>query len=372
MKSIGPLQRYRLDLESGLISEDASQAELVCQLEELYERIVQDEPTGSGAVTRLLRRVRGDEKQGGDIRGLYIWGGVGRGKTYLMDLFYESLPGDSKMRTHFHRFMQRVHGDLAVLQGQKNPLEKVAEKISAQSRVLCFDEFFVRDIGDAMILAGLLEALFARAVILVATSNIEPDCLYEDGLQRQRFLPAIQLIKQHTQTVEIAAGVDYRLRSLTQATLYHCPIAADTESKLLEFFYELAPDRSLAREGAQIEILDRPIATRYFADDVVWFDFGQICEGARSAFDYVELAKMYHAVILAAVPQMDDGANDSARRFISLVDELYDRRVKLIIAADVPIAGLYTGTKLQFEFERTESRLIEMQSQDYLSDQHLA
>ena len=372
MKSIGPLQRYQHDLQSGLISADAAQAELVRQLQALYERIVRDELPGASLMARLLQRIRGNERQRKSIRGLYIWGGVGRGKTYLMDVFFESLPGDSKMRTHFHRFMQRVHGDLAALQGQKNPLERVADKIAAQSRVLCFDEFFVRDIGDAMILSGLLEALFERDVILVATSNIEPDRLYEDGLQRQRFLPAIHLIKQHTQAVEIASGVDYRLRSLTQATLYHCPIAADTESKLLECFYELAPDRSLAREGSRIEILDRPIATRYFADDVVWFDFKQICEGARSAFDYVELAKLYHAVILSAVPQMDDGANDSARRFISLVDELYDRRVKLIIAAQVPIAELYTGSKLQFEFERTESRLIEMQSQDYLSDQHLA
>ncbi len=372
MKSKGPLQRYQLDLESGVISEDAAQAALVQRLQELYEQLVVAEQGSTGLLRRLLQRIRSGENRADRIRGLYIWGGVGRGKTYLMDVFFESLPGDSKMRTHFHRFMQRVQSDLIALQGEKNPLDKVAEKIASQSRVLCFDEFFVRDIGDAMILSGLLEALFEREVVLIATSNIEPDRLYEDGLQRQRFLPAIQLIKQHTQTFEVSGGVDYRLRSLTQATLYHCPITVDTESKLLECFYELAPDRSLAREGAQIEILDRRIATRYCADDVVWFEFGQICEGARSAFDYVELAKMYHAVVLSAVPQLGEATNDSARRFISLVDELYDRKVKLIIAADVPLAELYTGDKLKFEFERTESRLIEMQSQDYLSDQHLA
>lgn len=371
MKSMSPLQRYHHDLESKAISADDSQAALVSQLQQLYEEIVQAEPN-AGITTRLLQRFRGQEGRSDGIQGLYIWGGVGRGKTYLMDIFFESLPGESKMRTHFHRFMQRVHGELAALQGQKNPLDKVAEKIAAESRVLCFDEFFVRDIGDAMILGGLLEALFERDVILIATSNIEPERLYEDGLQRQRFVPAIELIQKNTRTIEIGDGVDYRLRSLTQATLYHSPMSADTEPKLLEYFFELAPDRALAREGEDIDILGRRITTRYNADDVVWFAFDQICEGARSAFDYVELAKMYHAVILSAVPQMNEATNDSARRFISLVDELYDRRVKLIIAADVPIAELYTGNKLQFEFERTESRLIEMQSQDYLSVQHLA
>ena len=318
-----------------------------------------------------MRRLFPGKRDDSPVQGLYIWGGVGRGKTYLMDLFFDSLPGESKMRTHFHRFMQRVHRDLVSLQGQKNPLQQVAEQIAKESRVLCFDEFFVRDIGDAMILAGLMEALFKRQVILVATSNIAPDRLYEDGLQRQRFLPAIELIKAHTKTVAIPSGTDYRLRSLAQATLYHCPITADTEARLRTFFYELTPDRQV-HEDAESEILERRIGTKFCSKDVVWFDFEQICEGARSAFDYVEIAKIYHAVILSGVPQMREDASDSARRFISLVDELYDRRVKLVIAAEVPIAELYRGEKLSFEFERTESRLIEMQSEDYLGDQHLA
>ncbi|MEX0963607.1 MAG: cell division protein ZapE [Pseudohongiellaceae bacterium] len=369
---MGPLQRYQRDLESGTICADEAQAELVRKLQNLHEQIVLNQASGNGPWAWLRQRVLGEEKAGDSIKGLYIWGGVGRGKTYLMDLFFESLPGEAKMRTHFHRFMHRVHNDLAALQGQKNPLQQVADKIADQARVLCFDEFFVRDIGDAMILAGLLDALFERRVTLVTTSNIAPDRLYEDGLQRQRFLPAIELIKKHTMTVAVANGVDYRLRSLSQATLYHCPITRATEPKLLQCFHELAPERSKILEKAEIEILERRIATRYCSKDVVWFDFEQICEGARSAFDYVELARIYHAVILGAVPQMREQANDSARRFISLVDELYDRRVKLIIAAEVPIAQLYTGDKLRFEFERTQSRLIEMQSQDYLSDQHLA
>ena len=351
---------------------DAAQQSLVVHLQDLYERIIETESNGSGALGRLKQRLFVSGQSAGQIQGLYIWGGVGRGKTYLMDVFFDSLPGESKMRTHFHRFMQRVHRDLASLQGQKNPLEKVADQIARESRVLCFDEFFVRDIGDAMILAGLLEALFQRQVILIATSNIEPDRLYEDGLQRQRFLPAIALIKEHTQTIEIQSGVDYRLRSLTQATLYHCPISEGTEAKLMACFHELAPDYSQVHKDAEIEILERRIGTLYCCEDVVWFSFEQICEGARSAFDYVELAKIYHAVILSGVPQMQESTSDSARRFISLVDELYDRRVKLVIAAEVPIAQLYTGEALRFEFERTQSRLIEMQSQAYLGDQHLA
>tara|TARA_B110000858_G_scaffold83014_2_gene96200 strand:- start:179 stop:1288 length:1110 start_codon:yes stop_codon:yes gene_type:complete len=369
---MGPLQRYQLDLESGAITADAAQQALVGHLQNLYERIIRAEPLGSGPLGRLKHRLFASEQSTDPIQGLYIWGGVGRGKTYLMDVFFESLPSESKMRTHFHRFMQRVHRDLVTLQGQKNPLEKVADQIARESRVLCFDEFFVRDIGDAMILASLLEALFKRKVILITTSNIEPDGLYEDGLQRQRFLPAIELIKEHTQNIEIQSGVDYRLRSLTQATLYHCPITEDTEAKLMACFYELAPETSQVHKDVEIEILERRIGARYCCEDVVWFDFEQICEGARSAFDYVELAKIYHAVILSGVPQMQEAASDSARRFISLLDELYDRRVKLVIAAEVPIAELYTGEKLQFEFERTESRLIEMQSEAYLGDQHLA
>ena len=369
---MGPLQRYQFDLESNAITADAAQRDLVDHLQNVYDRVIRAESVDSGPLGWLKQRLFADEPSASPIKGLYLWGGVGRGKTYLMDVFFESLPGESKMRTHFHRFMQRVHRDLASIQGQKNPLEHVADRIAAESRVLCFDEFFVRDIGDAMILAGLLEALFRRQVILIATSNIEPDCLYQDGLQRQRFLPAIALIREHTEIVEIQGGVDYRLRSLTQATLYHCPISVDTEAKLMVCFNDLTSERSQVHKGPEIEILERRIGTQYCSKDVVWFAFEQICQGARSAFDYVELARIYHTVILSGVPQMQENASDSARRFISLVDELYDRRVKLIISAEVSIAELYIGEKLRFEFERTESRLIEMQSESYLGDQHLA
>ncbi len=367
---MGPLQRYQLDLENGLVSADEAQFSLVRQLQELFEQVTQNQ-NRVRLHTRLWNRLFARDSFKPNIRGLYIWGGVGRGKTYLMDVFYECLPGKGKLRTHFHRFMQRAHRDLTVLQGHKNPLELVAERIAREVSILCFDEFSVRDIGDAMILAGLLDALFERRVILIATSNTAPDLLYEGGLQRQRFLPAIQLIRENMQTIEIQHGVDYRLRSLTQATLYHCPVTEASDSLLLSCFCQLVPDPAKIRKNESIEILERSIDSRYCTDDVVWFGFGQICEGPRSVFDYVELAKMYHAVILADVPQMNEQFGDSAKRFISLVDELYDCRVKLIISAEAPISALYTGEKLSFEFERTRSRLIEMQSEQYLRGQHL-
>lgn len=372
LTTMNPQQRYDQDLKNKLIIADEAQLQLVSRLQALFDELLAREQKSRFSIFDSLQSLRGVDNNGAAIQGLYLWGGVGRGKTYLMDLFYDCLPLKKKWRTHFHRFMQRVHGDLARLQGEKNPLELIADSIASEAKVLCFDEFFVQDIGDAMILAGLLEALMQRGVILVATSNITPDRLYENGLQRDRFLPAIELLKKHTQIVEIQTGVDYRLRSLSQATLYHYPVVEATEQLLLDCFFELAPDKQEVREGECIELLDRKLQTRYCADDVVWFEFEQLCDGPRSAFDYVELAKMYHAVLLSAVPQLDEGRNDSARRFISLVDELYDRRVKLIIAADAPIKSLYQGQKLGFEFERTRSRLLEMQSQEYLGFQHRA
>lgn len=370
---MNPGQRYHQDLQENRIIADEAQLHVVNSLQVLFDELLANEQDSGFSVARLRRWGRkwsGSGESAGLAQGLYLWGGVGRGKTYLMDLFYDCLEGEKKLRTHFHRFMQRVHGELARAQGEKNPLELIAGKIASEAKVLCFDEFFVQDIGDAMILAGLLDALMRRGVVLVATSNLPPERLYENGLQRDRFLPAIELIKQHTRIIEIEAGVDYRLRSLSQATLYHYPIMETTEQLLQDCFFELAPDKLEVKKGESIELLDRQLQTRYCADDVVWFDFEQLCDGPRSAFDYVELAKMYHAVLLSAVPQLGEDSNDSARRFISLVDELYDRRVKLIMAAEAPIQSLYQGQKLAFEFERTRSRLLEMQSREYLGYAH--
>lgn len=364
-----PTEKYQQDLAAGKISADAEQRRIIGQLEQLYLALEQGQARPGGllaGVRRLWRQQKGTES----VRGMYLWGGVGRGKTYLMDVFYESLQTTPRMRTHFHRFMQSVHQGLGRYQGQKNPLQRIADDIAGQARVLCFDEFFVLDIGDAMILAGLLEALFERELVLVTTSNIYPDGLYENGLQRERFLPAIALIKAHCNVLEIAQGTDYRLRSLTQARLYHSPITGETDAILQESFTRVAPDTSDLQSDCRIEILGREIPVRQCAGDVAWFDYAVLCDSPRSAFDYVEISRLFHAIIISDVPALTDRQNDQARRFINLVDALYDHQVKLIISAQVPLDALYSGESLAFEFERTHSRLVEMQSEEYLGSGH--
>lgn len=300
--------------------------------------------------------------------GLYFWGGVGRGKTYLVDTFYDCLPFDDKMRIHFHRFMQRVHAELKQLEGEKNPLELVAERLRAEVSVICFDEFFVTDIADAMILGGLMEALFARGVSLVATSNIVPSKLYENGLQRQRFLPAIALLERYTEVVNVDAGVDYRLRTLQQAELYHYPLDEAANESLRSSFEQLVTEPG--KHWERIEINGRYITCRCLANAVAWFDFAELCDGPRSQNDYIELAREFHTVLLSGVPVLGVANDDAARRFVNLIDEFYDRGVKLVIAAERPLLELYQGGRLEFEFQRTVSRLQEMQSLDYLTQEH--
>jgi cell division protein ZapE len=266
--------------------------------------------------------------------------------------------------------MHEVHGRLKDHGFIENPLDQVAADIALNTRVLCFDEFFVSDIGDAMILAGLLEGLFKRGITLVATSNSRPDDLYKDGLQRQRFLPAITLLNEYTDVVNMDGGIDYRLRLLQKAGTYLYPNDAVAAERLDYFFDESA---SLQVEtDACLDINGRPIRARRCAKGVAWFRFGDICDGPRSQADYIEIARWYPSVIISGVPQFDAKRDDQARRFISLVDEFYDRRVKLILSADVDVQDLYAGKRLSFEFERTVSRLIEMQSTEYLALPHLA
>jgi len=360
-----PLQCYRQDLQRPGFVADEAQSQAVVLLQDLYERLIERDSRGVGWGGQL-RRFFGAQRE--PECGLYFWGGVGRGKTYLVDMFFNSLPVERKLRVHFHRFMQRVHSELTELSGQKNPLNIVADRLSAEAIVVCFDEFFVSDIADAMLLGSLMEALFARGVTLVATSNIEPQALYRDGLQRRRFLPAIALIERFTQVVNVDSGFDYRLRTLTQAELFHSPLDAQAERALNNAFNAL----SNGNEGnsAVIDINHRPVALHRTVEGIAWLDFDELCRKPRSASDFIELGRVFHTIMLQNIPVMDSSSEDAARRFVNLVDEFYDRSVKLIVTAEAPLEGLYTGGKLAFEFERTQSRLREMQSTEYLAREH--
>ncbi|MDH1212465.1 cell division protein ZapE [Pseudomonas chengduensis] len=360
-----PLERYQADLKRPDFFHDAAQENAVRHLQRLYDDLIARDQGKSGLMGKLFGK-----KPQGPVKGLYFWGGVGRGKTYLVDTFFDALPFEQKMRTHFHRFMKRVHEEMKTLKGEKNPLTVIGKRFADEARVICFDEFFVSDITDAMILATLMEELFKNGVSLVATSNIVPDGLYKDGLQRARFLPAIALLKEHTDIVNVDSGVDYRLRALEQAELFHFPLGQAAEDSLRKSFQSLLPDCTHMVENEALMIENRAIHAVRVCEDVAWFEFRELCDGPRSQNDYIELGKIFHAVILANVEQMSVAKDDMARRFINLVDEFYDRNVKLIISAEVELKDLYTGGRLSFEFQRTLSRLLEMQSHEFLSRPH--
>ena len=358
--------RYATALAQKSFTRDAAQASAIDTLDRVRRQLIA-QPPPAALLPRLRRRLLREESR--PVRGAYLWGGVGRGKTFVMDVFFESLPFQERLRYHFHRFMYRVHGRLKTLHRQEDPLESVAAEFAAQARVMCFDEFFVTDIADAMILGNLVNALFRRGVTLVATSNIAPEDLYKDGLQRQRFLPVIELIRANTEILRVDAGTDYRLRVLERAEIYHSPLDDSADANLARWFVAIAPDEGTM--GQPIEINERDILTRRRADGIAWFDFGALCDGPRSQDDYIEIARAFQAVIVSAVPVLDEALEDQARRFIAMVDEFYDRRVKLIIAAATAVPDLYRGARLTREFERTRSRLIEMQSRAYLAAPHV-
>jgi len=355
---------------------DPVQATVVDCLDDLRQRLIAARES-DGSIVRRWFGALGNKSAADPVRGLYLWGGVGRGKTWLMDLFYQSLPFPERRRRHFHRFMHDVHAELKSLHERQAPLEVVAEHIAKDTRVLCFDEFFVSDIADAMILGGLFAALFKHGVTLVATSNVEPRNLYKDGLQRQRFLPTIDLLQQHVDVIAVDGTTDYRLRRLTQAGTYLPRDASDTMQRLRELFDELAdqsgrpwPGQSPADPASSIEIEGRHIPVIRERGGVVWFDFMALCSGPRSQEDYIEIARDYQSVIVSDIPVLDSLHEDEARRFIALVDEMYDRNVNLIVSASVPPVELYRGERVAFQFERTASRLIEMQSEEYLAREH--
>jgi cell division protein ZapE len=359
------VRAYHRELSERHFSSDPAQLQALAALDRLRGRLI-----GARSATGLTRwlgslvRTRADAP----LKGLYLWGGVGRGKTWLMDLFFASLPFPERRRMHFHRFMHEVHAQLRELKQQESPLEAVAARIAAEAHVLCFDELYVADIADAMILAGLFTGLFRRGVTLVATSNVRPAELYKDGLQRQRFLPAIALLEEHAQVLELAGGIDYRLRQLAQAGIYLDSGAPDTHARLESLFRELAGHG--AQSAGSIQIEDRPIAVIRAGDGAAWFDFAALCGGPRSQDDYIEIAREYQSVIVSGVPVLDASRDDEARRFVALIDEFYDRSVNLVVAAAAAPSQLYRGTRLAQIFERTASRLVEMQSEAYLAREH--
>jgi cell division protein ZapE len=355
-----PLARYHAEIERHGWVRDPAQEAIARRLDELHRALVAWRPPRR----RLFRR----PEPVAPVRGLYLWGDTGRGKTWLVDLFYQCLPFREKTRRHFHRFMADVHDGLRRYREHEDPLGPVADELAARARVVCFDEFFVSDIADAMILGTLLEKLFARGVTLVATSNVPPAELYRDGLQRARFLPAIGQIERHTEVMPVGGETDYRFRLLERAEIYHVPLDDRAEAGLQALFADAAPQDT--RNRGPLRVLGRDIPVRCRADGVAWFDFAAICGGPRSQADYIEIARSFHTVLVGGVPQFTVENENEARRFIALVDEFYDRSVKLVLSAAVPTDALYQGRRLRFEFKRTASRLEEMRSKPYLAAPH--
>jgi cell division protein ZapE len=352
-----PTQRYVEYLASGRFQKDPDQALAIAQLDRIYHAIIKKQTQG-------WRRFIGFNRKKVPVKGLYLWGGVGIGKTWLMDILCDSLPEQTKMRRHFHSFMQQIHQELKLWQGQKNPLRRVAKRLAQQTLVLLFDEFFVTDITDAMILSGLLQTLFEEGVTLVATSNIVPDDLYKDGLQRERFLPAIELIKQNTKVFYLPSERDYRLRPLEQAGIYYSSNDEQTRQQMRARFEELAG--SHWQEAEVLMIAGRPIPTVRLGSGVVWLNFQDLCQIPRSQVDYLELARSFNTILLSDVPQIASKQDNLILYLMYLVDILYDNQTKLIISAAVPIEQLYQQGRYLRQFQRTKSRLLEMQSVEYL------
>ena len=366
--SFSPSARYQEGVAAHRWEADPAQQALLPEFDRMHAALSQANAPGGGFLGKLKSLLGNDSADA--VPGLYLWGSVGRGKTFLMDLFVASLPQGIALRRHYHRFMGEVHERLRELGERQDPLIDVAAGLAQRCRVLCLDEFLVNDIGDAMILANLFDALFARGVTLVTTSNTAPVNLYKDGLQRARFLPAIALIEKHCHVVEMISSRDWRLRALSQAAVYYTPPSAEAERALAKIFTTQAVGE--VSEGGQIVLNDRPIPLRKRAENILWFEFDALCEGPRAVADYIALAKAGPAVIISNVPQFTVFSEDAAKRFVLLVDEFYDRHVKLILSAAASITELYDGERLRAEFGRTESRLIEMQSEAYLGLEHRA
>jgi cell division protein ZapE len=347
---------YEKELQTRGYQSDPAQRAAVDRLQRCYEEWVEYKSRRSNALKKLINRPD-------PPRGVYMWGGVGRGKSFLMDSFYMIVPVQRKTRLHFHEFMREVHRELEELKGQADPLDELARRIAKRYRLICFDEFHVSDIADAMILYRLLDKLFENGVLFVMTSNYDPDTLYPDGLHRDRMLPAIELIKEKLDVINVDAGIDYRQRTLAQVEVYHTPLGAAADKALRDAFARLA---AVPDESPILHIEKRELKALRKADGVVWFDFATLCGGPRSQNDYLELASRFHAVILSAVPQMSARMASEARRFTWLIDVFYDHKVKLLMSAAVPPEQLYVDGPMANEFTRTVSRIVEMRSKEYL------
>ncbi len=359
-----PSHKYQAILEQPEFFNDAAQSHAIFLLDDLYERMQPRPELEISWWNKLFVRDRPMPR----VTGLYFWGGVGRGKTFLMDIFYQALPGSNKRRTHFHDFMNQIHAALKMQTGLENPLHKIARDLAEEVSVLCLDEFVIADIGDAMIMAGLLEALFEAGVVLVTTSNSAPQNLYYDGLQRSRFLPAIDLICRHCDVVNLDGDEDYRLKGLQQTNLYTVPHSLAVHELIERYLHEHVTPVQTYRDSLCIN--DRQLSFQVCAEDTVWFSFGELCKTTRSQSDYLELARLFNTLILTDIETMSSMQDDIARRFVLLIDVMYDHRVKLICSAAARAEHLYQGKRLAFEFERTSSRLIEMHSQQYLAEAH--
>ena len=367
--------RYHAALAASGHFPDAAQLQAVARFDALLSQLQATAPKASSGTAwwrvalaaSLAALGLGNPARPVATPGLYLYGGVGRGKTFLMDLFFAALPPVKARRVHFNRFMQEVHARLRALGDIPDPLPQVADDLAREARVLCFDELHVNDIADAMLLGGLFTSLVDAGTTLVFTSNVPPAGLYRDGLQRARFLPAIALLERHCEVLAVDGGQDYRLRELERAPLYLDSAGADTSARLAERFAMLAG--GTGAEGP-IELCGRPVDCLRHSGDVAWFTFAALCEGPRGQADYSELARDFSTVLLQDIPPLGSDQDNAARRLVSLVDEFYDRGVKLVVSAAAPPTALYHGERLAFEFDRTASRLVEMQSHEYLARPH--
>jgi cell division protein ZapE len=356
----GMIRAFNAALSMRGIEADEAQLAAAHRLQDFYDALVSFKAARRTKLRKLLVHPELP-------RGIWFWGGVGRGKSFLMDCFYEAVPYVRKRRVHFHAFMREIHERLKALKNEADPLAKVAGQVAQETRLMCFDEFHVSDIADAMILARLMQALFDAGVLFCITSNYPPSGLYPNGLQRDRLLPTIALLNDKLDVIEIDAGIDYRLRALEQAPVYLLPADGDAETLLTQTFSRVAHGEGHARP---VKVLDREIPVVHRAPGIAWFDFAALCGGPRSQNDYLDLSHRFHTLFVSGVPRMGTDMANEARRFTWLVDVCYDHRVKLVIAAAVPAEQLYVAGPQATEFARTVSRLIEMRSHDYLASAH--